>query len=451
MDESTMYEQTQTPLHRRIAENLGNQVSTGSLKPGQRLPSERQIARQFNASRATVRTALQHLEQAGLISRRERRSAVVTIRRDFAPHLRIACTQPRLTSLFSRLSDMQVLPPRCQLQTFDLHATGSITQLLTQPTVGVDLLICDMEFVRCFPSTHQGRRQFPHWLIDEQQLCSAARDATVETDEALVVPLMVWPTVLYYNSQLLRQAQANLPNSASRWTELADVAQKLTANGRHGLQFRPTLQHLAAIIAGHGSRMFDENGKLAAHSAEFDSAVRFIYDLLHQRRCSPLLAKADQINLFAQRRCAMAMDGFDLFKTYRDQLGSDLGLSALPRSEGIPPTLAGFAAIAIGDQKNLQPVRDLLRNLLMSNAQRMLTEMSAGLPVRNDLLSLEVLESLGVPSESGQVLLGELNRCAAQNLAVSSELKSQVENLFLELWLRLDNADSLCARFKQLA
>ena len=75
MDEQIQTEGVQAPLHRRIAESLSNQVSGGALKPGEKLASERQIARQFQASRATVRTALQNMEQAGLITRRERRSA----------------------------------------------------------------------------------------------------------------------------------------------------------------------------------------------------------------------------------------------------------------------------------------------------------------------------------------------------------------------------------------
>ena len=86
----------QAPLHRRIAESLSHMVSSGKLRPGDKLPSERQIARQFRASRATVRTALSHLEQSGLINRRERRSAIVSIRRDVTPYLRIACSHPPL-------------------------------------------------------------------------------------------------------------------------------------------------------------------------------------------------------------------------------------------------------------------------------------------------------------------------------------------------------------------
>lgn len=135
-------------LHRLIAENLSNQVSTGKLKPGQKLPSERQIARQYQASRATVRTALQHLEQEGLITRRERRSAVVAIRRNITPYVRIACSHPRLVHLLGRLGEMQLLPPRCQVQLFDLQQSGAFGQLVSRPASGADVLICDLEYSR---------------------------------------------------------------------------------------------------------------------------------------------------------------------------------------------------------------------------------------------------------------------------------------------------------------
>ena len=53
MSEQDCQKAPRTPLHRRIAETLGDKVGTGLLKPGEKLPSERQIAQQFQASRAT--------------------------------------------------------------------------------------------------------------------------------------------------------------------------------------------------------------------------------------------------------------------------------------------------------------------------------------------------------------------------------------------------------------
>ena len=55
----------------RISVGIANQIRTaildGKLKPGDRLPNERQLAEQFGVSRVTVRDALRALETSGLI------------------------------------------------------------------------------------------------------------------------------------------------------------------------------------------------------------------------------------------------------------------------------------------------------------------------------------------------------------------------------------------------
>ncbi|MBN1435866.1 MAG: extracellular solute-binding protein [Sedimentisphaerales bacterium] len=439
--------QLQIPLHRRIAENLGAQVSGGQLKPGQKLPSERQIARQFSASRATVRTALQHLEQAGLISRRERRSAVVTIRRDIAPYLRIGCSDSKLVNLFNRLSDMQILPPRCQIQLCDLHLPGAVTQLATQPTMGIDMLICSLEYVSCMIGKTDNAL-FPDSIVDENQLFSFPRSVAAETDSYLVIPLVISPLVLYYNRQMFNQRQIETPRHGKSWNDLAETAQALTHDRQYGLQFRPSFDHLAAIVAGHGATLYAEDGRVAAQTPAFEAALRFTHSLLHTRRCSPLLAKADQINLFAEQRCAMAVDGFDMFNQYRDALGQNLGIAPLP--QGSAPVLSGFAAVVQGDQKDLQPIRDLLRALLSANSQRMFAQMAAGLPVRSDLLSIEALQAMNISAESSQVFLNSLQQSRVSPLPLSAAHKANFEAIILEMWLGLDTIDSIANRMRNL-
>ena len=45
-------------LYQRIVEQIEDALASGDLKPGQRLPSERELVTQFGASRSTVREAL---------------------------------------------------------------------------------------------------------------------------------------------------------------------------------------------------------------------------------------------------------------------------------------------------------------------------------------------------------------------------------------------------------
>lgn len=57
-------------LYQRIIEQIEDALASRTLRPGQRLPSERQLVTQFGASRSTVREALRVLESNGVIRSR---------------------------------------------------------------------------------------------------------------------------------------------------------------------------------------------------------------------------------------------------------------------------------------------------------------------------------------------------------------------------------------------
>jgi GntR family transcriptional regulator len=64
-----------TPYYLQLADRLRDQISTGTIPAGQRLPSEGELATGSNLSRATVRQALRLLEEHGWVSRVARRGA----------------------------------------------------------------------------------------------------------------------------------------------------------------------------------------------------------------------------------------------------------------------------------------------------------------------------------------------------------------------------------------
>jgi len=58
------------PLYRRVTEDIAEQIASGLLKPGDKLPSERELCGIYDVSQITVRRALRELRHAGqLISR----------------------------------------------------------------------------------------------------------------------------------------------------------------------------------------------------------------------------------------------------------------------------------------------------------------------------------------------------------------------------------------------
>ena len=63
---------SQTAIYAQVADQIRDAVLEGKLAHGDRLPAERELARQFGVSRATVREALRHLQAEGLLHPRGR-------------------------------------------------------------------------------------------------------------------------------------------------------------------------------------------------------------------------------------------------------------------------------------------------------------------------------------------------------------------------------------------
>lgn len=64
-------------LWRQIQSQLEREISSGGMKPGDRLPTEQDLARQFAVNRHTVRQAIAALEESGLIRVEQGRGSFV--------------------------------------------------------------------------------------------------------------------------------------------------------------------------------------------------------------------------------------------------------------------------------------------------------------------------------------------------------------------------------------
>src|SRR5258708_2222948 len=69
---------TKAALYKQIQKDITNQIKIGKLKPGDRVPSEKELAENFNVSQITSKHALISLAEEGLIYRIKGKGSFVT-------------------------------------------------------------------------------------------------------------------------------------------------------------------------------------------------------------------------------------------------------------------------------------------------------------------------------------------------------------------------------------
>ncbi len=76
--EKVLYKPIQSSkVFERIAEQIEQRILSGELRRGDRLPTERELGEQFQASRTAVREAMKTLAQKGLVNMRPGRGTIV--------------------------------------------------------------------------------------------------------------------------------------------------------------------------------------------------------------------------------------------------------------------------------------------------------------------------------------------------------------------------------------
>jgi len=111
------------PHYVKIRESLRQQIASGELERGQKLPSEDELASQFGVSRMTVRHGTADLIDDGLLYRRHGVGTFVTL-----PH--IERDHSRLTNFFENSNKQGILANASILESEVIHAPPKIAQAL---------------------------------------------------------------------------------------------------------------------------------------------------------------------------------------------------------------------------------------------------------------------------------------------------------------------------------
>jgi GntR family transcriptional regulator len=199
------------PLHVQVADSIRDKIQRERLQPGAMLPSEAELQRWFDVSRATVRQALQELVFSGVVDRHQGRGTFVAM-----PRLERAL--PELTSFSEHLAS-KGLSSSSRLVSWDaVPASGAERHVPPSP---------DSPDPRLF-----GRAGGPLARIVRVRL---ANEAPVGLHTTLV-PLAIAESIGFTEERLQRDEQLSLYAGLER----------------AGYRLAAAEEHLRARLLGHG-------------------------------------------------------------------------------------------------------------------------------------------------------------------------------------------------------
>lgn len=162
------------PLHQQIRDDIEQQIRSGALKPGDRIPFEHELMAQYGVSRMTVNKALTPLDEAGLIERRKRAGTFVRLPRLDSTVLDIPDIQHEITARGETY--------RFELLSYTIHKANSAEERELAGDGGKILVLTGLHFASAKPLAFERRlvnldavpeaetidftRQSPgHWLL----------------------------------------------------------------------------------------------------------------------------------------------------------------------------------------------------------------------------------------------------------------------------------------------
>ena len=107
----------------QIEEELAERIRTGMLRPGDRIPPERELAEQMQVSRMTVRQALGRLADRGLLVRERGRGT-------FVSEPKLVQSLSRLNGFYDQMVSQGILPSSRLLSGEQILASAAVAQVL---------------------------------------------------------------------------------------------------------------------------------------------------------------------------------------------------------------------------------------------------------------------------------------------------------------------------------
>lgn len=142
---------------------------------------------------------------------------------------------------------------------------------------------------------------------------SSITQALQSDGQQIAVPYDFGPLVVFYNKDLFEKAGVKTPTTTWTVDEFEAAARKLTADGKNGYGFFPTVDQFAAwTLTRSGQQPIDASGKLQINTPEMTQTFEWLQGLAKDGVIPQLPATTDTnaaLNEYISGNTAMVVDG----------------------------------------------------------------------------------------------------------------------------------------------
>lgn len=123
LNDSPLRRSSAGTLHHQLYVTLADMIRSGAVKPGERLPTEAELEKNYSVSRTTARRAVDELRRQGIVERRPGRGT-------FVLHPRLNATIPHLHTVEEEIQQLGYTPGIVPLSVDEMPASQAVAEHL---------------------------------------------------------------------------------------------------------------------------------------------------------------------------------------------------------------------------------------------------------------------------------------------------------------------------------
>ena len=374
------------PKFLQIRQSLMEQISSGKLKPGDRIPSENVLPKIFNTSKATAVKAVAELVREGYITKINGKGSFVTSKAGTVI-LNIGMFEynKELVKLF------EAEHPTIKINPIK-YTHDSFHKTIESKKIDVYQL-SDYEFHYMASN---------NYLIDLwEYFTNSEEDQTAFFPEVLrlfnfrgsqyAMPYLFSPLIMFHNKNIYQKEKLTCPQASWKWSDLIEIAKHLTVKDekenfyrRFGLVFAHYRNRWPFFILQNGGEVISQPDEQCCFDCpESIEAVRFIADLLFKHRVMPVYFQSTTKDLaqkfFKEQRAAMLLSSYYTLGTLK---GSDFDIAISAPPQGTRK-VNGLIADAFGvsrETKHFKAAYKFINFMLSDKAQSFIKKQGKAIP-----------------------------------------------------------------------